>query len=68
MQCWQKLPRLDNIRRDVRRQCIVHQRHPPLPGDLLFQIPEPYNFSSTGNQFIFYDNGRQDRLIIKYDR
>ena len=59
-----KLPRLDSIRRDVRRQRIVHHPHPPLPGDLLFQIPEPYNFSSTGNQFIFYGNGRQDRLII----
>ena len=55
-----KLPRLDSI----RRQRIVHQPHPPLPGDLLFHIPEPYNFSSTGNQFILYDNGRQDRLII----
>ena len=59
-----KLPRLDSIRRDVRRQCIVHQRHPPLPGDLLIQIPEHYNLSSRGNQFILYDNGRQDRLII----
>ena len=35
-----------------------------MPGDLLFQIPDPYNLSSTGNQFIFYDNGRQDRLNI----
>ena len=63
-----KLPRLDSIRRDVRRQRIVHHPHPPLPGDLLFQVPELYNLSSTGNQFIFYDNGGQDRLIIKFDR
>ena len=47
-----KLTRLDSIRRDVRRQRIVHNPHPPLPGDLLFQIPESYNFSSTGNQFM----------------
>ena len=59
-----KLPRIDKIRRDVRRQRAVNRPYPEIPEDTLFEIPHPYNVSSTGEEFVHYDNRRDDRLII----
>ena len=59
-----KLPRIDTIRRDVRRQRAVNRPYPEIPENTLFEFPYPYNVSSTGEQFVHYDNRRDDRLII----
>ena len=59
-----KLPRIDTIRRDVRRQGAVNRPYPEIPENTLFEIPHPYSVSSTGEQYVHYDNRRDDRLII----
>ena len=59
-----KLPRIDTIRRDVRRQRVVNLPYPEIPENNLFEIPHPYNVSSTGEQFVHYDNRRDGRLVI----
>ena len=59
-----KLPRIDTIRRDVRGQRAVNRPYPQIPENTLFEIPHPYNISSTGEQFVHYDNRGDDRLII----
>ena len=51
-----KLARIDTIRRDVRRQRAVNWPYPEIPENTLFKIPHPYNISSTGEQFVHYDN------------
>ena len=43
-----KLPRIDTIQRDVRRQPVVNRPYPEIPENTLFEIPDPYNVSSTG--------------------
>ena len=59
-----KLPRIDTIRQDVRRQQAVNQPYSEIPENTLFGIPHPYNVSSTGEQFLHCDNRRDDRLVI----
>ena len=56
-----KLSRIDTIRRDVRGQRAVNRLYPEIPENTLFEIPHPYNISSTGEQFVHYDNRRDDR-------
>ena len=56
--------KIDSVRRDVRRQRAAIMEYPPIPDDTVFGIPAPFNVSSTGEQFIHYDNGREDRSII----
>ena len=57
-------PKMETIRRDVRRQRAVLTAHPPITDDTLLQIPNPYDLTTTGEQFLQYDNGRHDRIII----
>ena len=59
-----KLPHIDTIRRDVRRQRAVNRPYPEIPESTLFEISYPYNIRSTGEQFVHYDNRKDDRLII----
>ena len=59
-----KLPRIDTIQRDVRRQRAGNRSYPEIPENTLFEITHPYNVSSTSEQFVHYDNRRDDRLII----
>ena len=59
-----KLPRIDKIRRDVRRQRAVNRPYPEIPESTLFEISYPYNIRSTGEQFVHYGNRKDDRLII----
>ena len=59
-----KLPHIDTIWQDVRRQQAVNQLYPEIPENTLLEIPHPYNVSNTSEQFVLYDNKRDDRLII----
>ena len=59
-----KLPHIDTIRRDVRRQRAVNRPYPEIPENTWNEIPHPYTVSSTGEQFVHYDNRRDDKLII----
>ena len=59
-----KLPRFDTIRRDVRRQREVNQPYPEISENTLLKMPNPYNVSSTVEQFVHYGNRRHDRFII----
>ena len=53
-----KLPRIETMRRDVRRQCATHTAYPPIPenDDTLFDIPQRFTVTSTGDEFLKYDN------------
>ena len=59
-----KIPKLEAARRDVRRQRAIAVGYPPIPETTQFKIVPPFNVSNTGEQFIHYDNGREDRIII----
>ena len=59
-----KLWHNDTIQRDVRRQWAVNRPYPEIPENTLFEIPDPYNVSSMGKQFVHYDNRSDDRIII----
>ena len=60
-----KTPKMETIRRDVRRQRAVLAAYPPpIADDTLLQIPNPYDLTTTGEQFIQYDNGRHDLVLI----
>ena len=58
-----KLPYFDAIQRVVRRQWAVNQLYTEISENTVFEIPNPYNVSSMGEQFVHYDNRRDDRLI-----
>ena len=53
-----KLPRIETMRRDVRRQCATHTAYPPISenGDTLFDIQQRFTVTSTGDEFLKYDN------------
>ena len=36
----------------------------PIPDNTIFEIADPFNVSSTGEPFVHYDNGRENRIII----
>ena len=69
-----KTPKMETIRRDVRRQRAVLAAYPPITDDTLLQIPNAYDLTTTkkkkkkkkktGEQFLQYDNGRHDRILI----
>ena len=61
-----KLPKMDTMRRDIRRQRTAHAAYPGIPDDqdTLFPIPHQYIISSTGVVFLQHDNGREDRMLI----
>ena len=48
----------------VRRERAVNQPYPEILENTLFKIPDPYNVSSMAEQFVHYDNRKDDRLII----
>ena len=51
-----KLPRIDTIQRDVRRQREGNRSYSEFPENTLFEMTHPYNVSSTGEQFVHYNN------------
>ena len=59
-----KLPHIDTIQQEIRRQWAVNRPYPEIPENTLFEIPHPYNVSNTSEQFVHYDNRRDDKLII----
>ena len=59
-----KIPKLETVRRDVRRQRAVAIGYPPISETTEFEIVPPFNVSNTGEQFIYYNNGREDGIII----
>ena len=59
-----KLPCIDTIRRVARRQRAVNRPYLEIPENTLFEIPDPYNVSGTGEKFVHYDNRRDDSVMI----
>ena len=59
-----KTPKMETIRQDVRQQRAVLAAYPPITDYTLPQIPNPYDLTTTGEQFLQYDNGRHDRILI----
>ena len=59
-----KLPRIDTIRQDIKRQRAVNRPYSEIPENSFFEILDPYNVSRTGEQFVHHDNRKDDRLII----
>ena len=59
-----KIPKLETVCRDVRKQRAVAIGYPPIPETTQFEIVPPFNVSNTGERFKYYDNGREDRIII----
>ena len=61
-----KLPRMKTMHRDVRRQHATHTTHPPIldDGNTLFDILQRFTVTSTGDEFLKYDNQRADRILI----
>ena len=59
-----KVGKIQTVRRAVRRQRAAVMGYPEIPEGILFDIPEPFNRSSTGEPFIQFDNGREDRIVI----
>ena len=57
-----ELPHNDAIQQDVRRQWAGNQPYPEIPGNTLFEIPNPYSVSSMGGQYVHYDNRRDESL------
>ena len=58
-----KLPKLDTLRRCIRRQRQEQGRYPPIPNGPNFNIPQEYAIIGE-EQFLQYDNGREDRILI----
>ena len=60
-----KLPRMETMRRDVRIQLATHAAHPPVPddGDTLFDIPQRFTVTSTGDEFLKYYNQRAEKIF-----
>ena len=59
-----RLPNIETIRRDVRRNRL--NNHPAVPdiNDTQFAIPQNYTVDVLGQQFVVYDNGRPDRILL----
>ena len=59
-----RLSNIETIRRDVRRN--RPNNHPPIPDifDTQFAIPQNYIVDALGRQFLVYDNGRPDRILL----
>ena len=60
-----KLPRMETMRRNVRRQRATHAAYPPVPddGDTFFDIPQHFTVTSTGDEFLKYDSQRAGRIL-----
>ena len=54
------------MRCDVKIQCTTDAAYPPIPedGDTLFDIPQRFTVTSTGDDFLKYNNQRADRILI----
>ena len=59
-----RLPNVETIRMDVRSN--MPNNHPGVPdiNDTQFAIPQNYTVDVLGQQFLVYDNGRPDRILL----
>ena len=59
-----RLSNIETIPRNVRRN--RPNNHPPVPDiyDTQFAIPQNYTVDVLGQQFLVYDNGRPDRILL----
>ena len=59
-----RLSNIETIRKNVRRN--RPSNHPPVPDiyDTQFAIPQNYTVVVLGQQFLVYDNGRPDRILL----
>ena len=59
-----RLPNVETLRREVRRN--RNAIHPIVPDaqDKLFNIPPNYMVNALGQQFLIYDNQRLDRILL----
>ena len=59
-----RLPSIETIRRDVKRN--MPNNHPVVPdiNDTRFVIPQNYTVDVLGQQFLVYDNGKLDRILL----
>ena len=57
---------METMRRDVRRQRATHAAYSPISddGDTLFDISQRFTVTSTGDEFLKYDNQRAERILI----
>ena len=59
-----RLPKLDTIRRDIQRKRADQAVYPPIPENAMFDIPHQFDITATSEQFLQYDNQRNDRMLI----
>ena len=61
-----KLPRMETMCRDVRRQRATHAAYQRVSDDsaTLFDIPQRFTVTSTEDEFLKYHNQRVDRILI----
>ena len=59
-----KIPKLEIVCRDVRREDAVVIRYPSISPKTQFEIVPPFNVSNTREQFIYYDSERENKIII----
>ena len=61
-----KLPKMETMHRDVRRQRAAHAAYSPVPddNDTSFGISQRSTVTSTGDEFVKYDNQTTDRIFI----
>ena len=54
------------MRRDVRRQRATHATYRPVldDDDTLFDASQRFTVTSTGDEFLVYDNQRTNRILI----
>ena len=59
-----RMPNIETIRRDIRKN--RPNNHPAVPdiNDTQFAIPQNYTVDVLGQQFLVYDNGRPDRILL----
>ena len=61
-----KVGKIQTVRRAVRRQRAAVMGYPAIPHGILFDIPESFNRSITGEPFIQFDNEREDRYTGEF--
>ena len=60
------LSQMETMLRNVRRQRQSQNNIPTIlqPDDTTFIILHPFNVASNGQQFLWYDNRREDRILV----
>ena len=58
------MPKPETMHRDIRRHKTQNPIVLPAANNTMFGIPQQYTLTSTGDQFLLYDNQRRDRMLI----